>query len=64
MPGLISELTGGDMSDASRYGGWMLFAFSLMQFLFSPFLGNLSDQSGTGVAFTVVARRLTRPVSG
>lgn len=46
MPGLISELTGGDMSDASRYGGWMLFAFSLMQFLFSPFLGNLSDQYG------------------
>jgi len=46
LPGLISELTGGDMSEASRYGGWMLFSFSLMQFIFSPFLGNLSDQFG------------------
>jgi len=46
MPKLITELTGGGMSDASKYGGWMLFAFSLMQFLFSPFLGNLSDQYG------------------
>jgi len=46
MPALISELTGGGMSEASRYGGWMLFAFSLMQFVFSPFLGNLSDQYG------------------
>ncbi len=46
MPGLISKLTGGGMSEASRIGGWMLFAFSLMQFLFSPFLGNLSDQFG------------------
>ncbi len=46
MPKLISEFTGGGMSEASRYGGWMLFAFSFMQFLFSPFLGNLSDQFG------------------
>jgi len=46
LPSLISELTGGGMSEASMYGGWMLFSFALMQFLFSPVLGNLSDRYG------------------
>jgi DHA1 family tetracycline resistance protein-like MFS transporter len=45
-PKLIQELTGGTLSQASEYGGWMLFAFASMQFLFSPVLGNLSDQIG------------------
>jgi DHA1 family tetracycline resistance protein-like MFS transporter len=46
MPALITQLTGGTISDAAEYGGWMLFAFSVMQFLFSPLLGSLSDQFG------------------
>ncbi|MBX7047902.1 MAG: TCR/Tet family MFS transporter [Chitinophagales bacterium] len=46
LPNLIKELHGGDYSEAARIGGWLLFAFSLMQFLFSPVLGNLSDQVG------------------
>ncbi|KAA5540608.1 TCR/Tet family MFS transporter [Adhaeribacter rhizoryzae] len=46
IPKLITELTGGTLSDASRYGGWLMFAFSVTQFLFSPVLGNLSDQFG------------------
>lgn len=46
MPSLISKLTGEGIAEASRYGGLMLFAFAAMQFLFSPFLGNLSDQFG------------------
>jgi DHA1 family tetracycline resistance protein-like MFS transporter len=46
LPKLITHLTGGTLSDAARYGGWMLFAFASMQFLFSPVLGNLSDQYG------------------
>ena len=45
-PKLIQELTGGTLSDASSYGGWLLFSFAIMQFLFSPVLGNLSDQYG------------------
>lgn len=45
-PKLIMHINGGDMSDASLIGGWMLFSFSLMQFLFSPVLGNLSDHFG------------------
>ncbi len=45
-PKLIEHLIHGNLSDASRYGGWLLFAYSVMQFLFSPLLGNLSDKYG------------------
>jgi len=46
LPDLIKELNGGDYSDAARIGGWLLFAFAFMQFIFSPILGNLSDKYG------------------
>jgi DHA1 family tetracycline resistance protein-like MFS transporter len=46
MPKLIESLTGGNISDASRWGGWLTFAYAIMQFLFAPVLGNLSDQWG------------------
>lgn len=46
MPALIETLTGGSVSDASRWGGWLTFAYAIMQFLFAPVLGNLSDRYG------------------
>lgn len=46
MPKLIEGLTGGNISDASRWGGWLTFAYAIMQFLFAPVLGNLSDRWG------------------
>ena len=46
LPSLIKELHGGDFSEAARIGGWLLFAFAIMQFIFSPILGNLSDRYG------------------
>ena len=46
LPDLIRQMTGGDLSDASQYGGWLMFAFASMQFLFSPVVGNLSDKFG------------------
>src|SRR5688572_22799213 len=46
LPTLISQLIGGTLSEAAQYGGWLMFAFSVMQFLFSPVLGNLSDKYG------------------
>lgn len=46
LPKLISEMIHGDLSDASRYGGWLMFSFSVMLFLFSPIMGNLSDKYG------------------
>jgi DHA1 family tetracycline resistance protein-like MFS transporter len=46
VPRLISELIQGSLSDASRYGGWLMFTFSIMQFVCSPIMGNLSDRFG------------------
>src|SRR5512140_1248558 len=46
VPKLIVELIHGDLSEASRYGGWLMFTYSAMQFLFSPVMGNLSDHFG------------------
>lgn len=46
MPKLIESLAGGGISQASEYGGWLTFTFAIMQFLFSPVLGGLSDQFG------------------
>ena len=46
LPKLIEELIHGNISLASRYGGWLTFTYAIMQFLFSPFLGNLSDKYG------------------
>ncbi len=45
-PKLISGLIHGNLSDASRYGGWLGFSYAIMQFLFAPILGNLSDKYG------------------
>jgi DHA1 family tetracycline resistance protein-like MFS transporter len=46
MPRLISEMIHGNMSDAAKYGGLLLFSYSIMQFLFAPVLGSLSDNYG------------------
>ena len=39
LPKLVTELTGGSLGEAARYGGFLMFAYSTMQFLFSPILG-------------------------
>jgi len=47
MPKLIQELlSGASISDASRYGGLLTFCYAIMQFLFAPVLGGLSDKFG------------------
>ncbi|HXS56778.1 MAG TPA: TCR/Tet family MFS transporter [Hanamia sp.] len=46
LPKLIEELIHGDISVAASYGGWLTFAYAIMQFLFSPLIGNLSDKYG------------------
>lgn len=46
LPRLISELAHVDTSGAARYGGLLFAAYSVMQFLFSPVMGGLSDQYG------------------
>lgn len=48
IPGLIEKLTGGagGLSEASKYNGWLTFSYAIMQFIFSPLLGGLSDRYG------------------
>lgn len=46
MPALIEELADVNVSEASKIGGWLLFAFAITQFMFSPLIGNLSDRYG------------------
>ncbi len=46
MPELIAQLKHVDLSAAARYGGWLIFAYASMQFLFAPVMGNLSDRYG------------------
>ena len=46
IPKIIEKLIGGNLSQAAVYGGWLTFSYSIMQFIFSPILGGLSDQYG------------------
>ncbi|HEX2873479.1 MAG TPA: TCR/Tet family MFS transporter [Polyangiaceae bacterium] len=46
LPALLRELTGSDVAHASIYGGWLFFAYALMQFFCAPVIGALSDAFG------------------
>jgi len=46
LPELVVGLTGSTLSQAAVYGGWLMFAYAVMQFFFAPILGNLSDRFG------------------
>lgn len=46
MPDLIREVNGGDLSQAAVWGGLLATTFAVMQFLFGPVLGGLSDRFG------------------
>lgn len=46
LPSLIETLSGEGLSEASRIGGWLMFSYAAMQFIFAPVLGELSDRFG------------------
>ncbi len=46
MPALIREIHGGDLGNAAVWGGILATTFAVMQFLFGPIIGNLSDRFG------------------
>src|ERR1700756_2373309 len=46
LPKLIKGLIHSDLSEASKYAGWLIALYAIMQFLCSPFIGNLSDKFG------------------
>ena len=45
-PTLIMELSGLPLAEAAPIAGWLTLSYALMQFVFSPILGNLSDKYG------------------
>lgn len=46
LPKLIESFTANNIGSASTTYGWMVAIYALMQFLFAPVLGSLSDQYG------------------
>jgi len=46
MPRLIAHMKNIPVNEASKYGGTLLMVYALMQFVFAPVLGNLSDKYG------------------
>ena len=46
MPDLIRDVNGGDLGEAAVWGGVLATTFAVMQFLFGPTLGSLSDRYG------------------
>jgi len=46
LPNLIATMIHSDLSRASIYSGWLMFAYAGMQFLFAPVIGGLSDRYG------------------
>lgn len=46
MPALLESMTGASEDQTAGIGGWLLFAYAVMQFLFAPVIGGLSDQYG------------------
>ncbi|GIT90924.1 tetracycline resistance MFS efflux pump [Jannaschia pagri] len=46
MPALLEEVQGVSLSEAALWGGVLGSIYALMQFLFSPTIGNLSDRFG------------------
>lgn len=46
LPALITELTQGSIAEAARWGGALTLVYALMQFVFNPLIGSLSDAYG------------------
>lgn len=46
MPGLIQELTQSNVSEAAKYSAALVATYAVMQFVFSPVMGGLSDRFG------------------
>lgn len=46
IPSILKEMGNVDDAGAALYGGWLITTFAIMQFFFSPLLGNLSDSIG------------------
>ncbi|MEP0390819.1 MAG: TCR/Tet family MFS transporter [Erythrobacter sp.] len=46
MPALLESMTGAGEEATAQIGGWLLFAYAIMQFIFAPIVGGISDRYG------------------
>jgi DHA1 family tetracycline resistance protein-like MFS transporter len=46
MPALLEQITGESVDRTAEIGGLLIFAYAIMQFLFAPIIGGLSDRFG------------------
>jgi len=46
LPKILLELTGKGLSEASQLSGYLMASYAVMQFIFSPIIGGLSDKFG------------------
>jgi len=46
IPDLLKELNVTDLSEASVIGSWLMFSYAIMQFIFAPIVGGISDKIG------------------
>lgn len=46
LPELLKDLTGLPLNKAALHGGWLTFCYAVMQFIFMPIIGALSDAYG------------------
>lgn len=46
LPKILLELTGQGLSEASQLSGYLMASYAVMQFIFSPLIGGLSDKFG------------------
>lgn len=59
MPKLLIELGATDLSHAATWGGAMAATFAVMQFIFGPTIGNLSDRFGRRPVLLISLAALT-----
>lgn len=69
MPDLLREVQGGTLADAALWGGVLAASFAVMQFLFGPIVGSLSDAYGRRPVllvslFTMAADYLVMALAG
>ncbi|MEN9854993.1 MAG: hypothetical protein RLZZ157_119, partial [Pseudomonadota bacterium] len=53
LPNFVNDMTGGDIGLAAKYVGLFSVGWAMMQFLFMPIMGALSDQIGRKPIFLI-----------